>query len=286
MGTTVLSRRYLTRQASALIEFAKSIKNPELAAVLVERAADFKEKADEKKPAFDSGPRAPDVEPSPGWTSKGRPGWWPLSLQHLQNRFVFWKRLLSERWPVLSRPWLASRHAVRRAASLPKPDEADGRFLKQQEIDMEREINLLSNNELNAVVGGRINLANPRPRVLPSGSVSAGSPYAGKVEAATLAGIFVEACIFVALWWALRGRLGWRPHSLQHLQNLFVFAERGSRDVALRLTVQPKRKLNDGDNHPLTRSMVPFDLENGSQWAMACCEPAVTCLTARCPARA
>ena len=35
---------------------------------------------------------------------------------------------------------------------------------------------------------------------------------------------------------------------MQHLQNLLVFAERGSRDVALRLTVQPKRKLNDGDN--------------------------------------
>jgi hypothetical protein len=65
MGTAVLSRRYLTRQAGALIEFAKSIRNPELAAVLVERAADFKEKADEKKPALDPGPQAPDVEPSP-----------------------------------------------------------------------------------------------------------------------------------------------------------------------------------------------------------------------------
>lgn len=35
---------------------------------------------------------------------------------------------------------------------------------------------------------------------------------------------------------------------MQHLQNLLVFAERGSCDVALRLTVQPERKLNDGDN--------------------------------------
>src|SRR5882672_365295 len=33
------------------IEFAKSTTNPKLAAVLVERAADFKEKADEKMPA-------------------------------------------------------------------------------------------------------------------------------------------------------------------------------------------------------------------------------------------
>ncbi len=75
-------------------------------------------------------------------------------------------------------------------------------LFKQQEIDTEREINLLSDGELNAVVGGRINLANlgNRPRVLPPGIVSAGSPYAGKVEAATLAGIFVELCIFVACW--------------------------------------------------------------------------------------
>jgi hypothetical protein len=64
-GIAVLSRRYLALQASALIKFAKSVKNPELAAILVERAADFKEKADEKMPALDSGPQAPDVEPSP-----------------------------------------------------------------------------------------------------------------------------------------------------------------------------------------------------------------------------
>jgi hypothetical protein len=61
----VLSRRYLARQARALIEFAKTTTNPKLAAVLVERAADFKAKADEKMPAPDSTPQAPDVEPSP-----------------------------------------------------------------------------------------------------------------------------------------------------------------------------------------------------------------------------
>ena len=60
-----MSRHYLTRQASALIEFAKSINNPKLAAVLVERTADFKEKADEKMPAPDPNPPAPDVEPFP-----------------------------------------------------------------------------------------------------------------------------------------------------------------------------------------------------------------------------
>lgn len=48
---------------------------------------------------------------------------------------------------------------------------------------MEREINLLSDNELNAVVGGRMNLANlgNRPHVLPPGSISAGNSFAGKV---------------------------------------------------------------------------------------------------------
>jgi len=61
----VISRRYLARQARALIEFAKSTTNPKLAAVLVERAADFKEKADEKMPAPRSYPQASDVEPSP-----------------------------------------------------------------------------------------------------------------------------------------------------------------------------------------------------------------------------
>jgi hypothetical protein len=61
----VISRRYLARQARALIEFAKSTTDPKLAAVLVERAADFKAKADEKMPAPDSTPQAPDVESSP-----------------------------------------------------------------------------------------------------------------------------------------------------------------------------------------------------------------------------
>jgi hypothetical protein len=63
-GETVVSRRYLMRQAGALIEFAKSTNNPELAAVLVERAADLKAQADETTPPIDPSPQAPDVEPS------------------------------------------------------------------------------------------------------------------------------------------------------------------------------------------------------------------------------
>ena len=61
----MLSRRYLVRQARALIKFAKSTNNPELAAVLVERAADLKDQIDGKMPAPDPDPQAPDVEPSP-----------------------------------------------------------------------------------------------------------------------------------------------------------------------------------------------------------------------------
>jgi hypothetical protein len=61
----VISKRYLMRQARALISFAKSTNNPELAAVLVERAADLKDNLDEKMPPVDPSLQAPDVEPSP-----------------------------------------------------------------------------------------------------------------------------------------------------------------------------------------------------------------------------
>jgi hypothetical protein len=61
----VISKRYLMRQARALVSFAKSTNNPELAAVLVERAADLKDQLDETKAPADPSLQAPDVEPSP-----------------------------------------------------------------------------------------------------------------------------------------------------------------------------------------------------------------------------
>jgi hypothetical protein len=64
-SSSVISKRYLMRQARALISFAKSTNNPELAAVLVERAADLKDQLDEKKAPVDPSLQAPDVEPSP-----------------------------------------------------------------------------------------------------------------------------------------------------------------------------------------------------------------------------
>jgi hypothetical protein len=59
----VVSRLYLTRQASALIKFAQSTINPKLAAVLVNRAADLKAQLDETMPPVDPSPHAPDIEP-------------------------------------------------------------------------------------------------------------------------------------------------------------------------------------------------------------------------------
>jgi hypothetical protein len=59
----VISRRYLRRQASTLIKFAKSTKNPELAAVLIERAANLKSQVEETAPPPDTSLQAPDVEP-------------------------------------------------------------------------------------------------------------------------------------------------------------------------------------------------------------------------------
>jgi hypothetical protein len=59
----VVSRRYLTRQTSALIKFAQTTNNPKLAAVLVHRAADLKAQLDETMPPVDRSPKAPDVEP-------------------------------------------------------------------------------------------------------------------------------------------------------------------------------------------------------------------------------
>lgn len=59
----MISRRYLWRQASTLIKFAKSTNNPELAAVLVEKVANLKSQVKETMPPPDASLRAPDVVP-------------------------------------------------------------------------------------------------------------------------------------------------------------------------------------------------------------------------------
>ena len=59
----MVGRLYVTRQAASLLKFAKSTSNPELAALLVQKAADLK--AEIENPARqveDKSPVAPDVE--------------------------------------------------------------------------------------------------------------------------------------------------------------------------------------------------------------------------------
>jgi len=58
----VIGRNYFTRQATTLLKFAKSTANPELAAMLIEKAAELKSQV-EASPPPDRSPRAPDVEP-------------------------------------------------------------------------------------------------------------------------------------------------------------------------------------------------------------------------------
>jgi hypothetical protein len=61
----MVGRGYLSRQALALLSFARATANPELAAVLVEKAVSLKSQADEIMPSGDLSPKAPDVEMVP-----------------------------------------------------------------------------------------------------------------------------------------------------------------------------------------------------------------------------
>ena len=61
----MVGRAYLSRQMMALLNFARETNNPELSALLVQKAARLKSQADEIIPSEDIGPKAPDVEPAP-----------------------------------------------------------------------------------------------------------------------------------------------------------------------------------------------------------------------------
>ena len=65
-STIVLGKTYLTKQASLLLEFARTTSDSDLSAKLVSKAADLKSQAD-PLPDKDQGPKAPDVTP-------GQPG--------------------------------------------------------------------------------------------------------------------------------------------------------------------------------------------------------------------
>ncbi len=57
----MLGRQYLTLQAMTLLKFAKMTTDPNIAAALIEKAADLKSKVDEST-LPDPTPLAPDVE--------------------------------------------------------------------------------------------------------------------------------------------------------------------------------------------------------------------------------
>jgi hypothetical protein len=62
---TVIGRWYFLRQAATALEFAQSTNDPELAAALVEKAADLLSRIDDPSARPDPGARAPDIEPPP-----------------------------------------------------------------------------------------------------------------------------------------------------------------------------------------------------------------------------
>jgi hypothetical protein len=64
-GFMMVGRAYLSRQMMVLLNFARQTNNPELSALLVQKAARLKSQADEITQPEDIGPRAPDVEPAP-----------------------------------------------------------------------------------------------------------------------------------------------------------------------------------------------------------------------------
>ena len=58
----VIGRNYFARQAATLLNFAKSTKDPAVAAALLDKAADLKSQLDESD-LPDPTPLAPDIEP-------------------------------------------------------------------------------------------------------------------------------------------------------------------------------------------------------------------------------
>jgi len=58
-GGDVAGQEYFNRQAATLLKYAKAVADPEVAAGLVEKAADLKEQAE--RPREDAGDEAPDA---------------------------------------------------------------------------------------------------------------------------------------------------------------------------------------------------------------------------------
>ena len=65
-GEDMVGRSYLVRQAATLLGVARKTADPNLAAALVGKAADYLSQIDEAVPPLDRSPQPPDVEPSRG----------------------------------------------------------------------------------------------------------------------------------------------------------------------------------------------------------------------------
>jgi len=72
-GNIVLSRDYFVSQVTSLLKFAKETINPQLAAVLIEKAADLKSQVDESSTTPDPSPQTPDVQPETSPTATSSP---------------------------------------------------------------------------------------------------------------------------------------------------------------------------------------------------------------------
>ena len=59
-GIAVVGKSYFVRQATTLLKFAKTTSDPNMAAALVDKAANLKSRVDETLP--DPSPQAPDVD--------------------------------------------------------------------------------------------------------------------------------------------------------------------------------------------------------------------------------
>jgi hypothetical protein len=66
IGEDMVGRSYFVRQAAALLGVARKTADPNLAAALVGKAADYLSQIDEAVPPLDRSPQPPDVEPSRG----------------------------------------------------------------------------------------------------------------------------------------------------------------------------------------------------------------------------
>jgi hypothetical protein len=58
----VVGRRYLSSQAATLLKFARSISDPQVAAKLVDKAADLNDQFAARASLPDPSPEAPDVQ--------------------------------------------------------------------------------------------------------------------------------------------------------------------------------------------------------------------------------